>query len=40
MKNIRKGTREVYIKPYRLAYLFDSRKLRMIFIEIYHKYIQ
>jgi mRNA-degrading endonuclease RelE of RelBE toxin-antitoxin system len=35
MRYERKGTRELYIKPYRLAYCFDNDVL--IFLTIYHK---
>ena len=35
MKYIRKGTRELYVKPYRLAYAYQEDKL--IFLDIYHK---
>ena len=35
MRYERKGTRELYLKPYRLAYCFDGKDL--IFLTIYHK---
>lgn len=35
MRNIRKGTREVYISPYRLAYNYNEKEIILIFIEIY-----
>ena len=31
----RKGTRELYIAPYRLAYAYHKNKI--IFLDIYHK---
>ena len=37
MKYSRKGTREVYIKPYRLVYTFIILENVVIFIDIYHK---
>lgn len=37
MKNIRKGTRELYIRPYRLAYQFKESELLILFVEIYYK---
>ena len=35
MKYARKETRELYIKPYRLAYSYFKNKI--IFLDIYHK---
>ncbi len=37
MRYSRKGTREVYIAPYRLAYAYQSSENKIIFLEIYHK---
>ena len=37
MRNIRKGTREVRVKPYRLSYLFDEEENHIIFLDFYHK---
>lgn len=37
MKFDRKNTRELYIKPYRLAYSYIKEEDKLIFIEIYHK---
>lgn len=37
MRNNRKGTREVYVKPYRLSYLFDNTENHIIFLDFYHK---
>ena len=37
MRNVRKGTREVYVKPYRLSYYFDEEKDLIIFLDFYHK---
>ncbi len=37
MKNIRKGTREVYISPFRISYAFYRNKDIIEFLEIYHK---
>ena len=37
MRYERKGTRELYIKPYRIAYAYDMEEDRLTFLEIYHK---
>lgn len=37
MRNIRKGTREVHVKPYRLSYYFDEENDLIIFLDFYHK---
>ncbi len=37
MKYVRKGTRELYISPYRLSYLYKDKKKTLIFLDIYHK---
>lgn len=37
MRYSRKGTREVYIAPYRLAYAYQPSEDKIIFLEIYHK---
>jgi mRNA-degrading endonuclease RelE of RelBE toxin-antitoxin system len=37
MRNIRKGTREVYIQPYRLSYVYLKNENLIIFLDIYHK---
>ena len=37
MKHTRKGTREVYVKPYRIAYAYKKKDKTIIFLEIYHK---
>ena len=35
MKNSRKGTREVYVAPYRLSYSFIEDEI--VFLDLYHK---
>jgi len=35
MRFSRKGTREVYIKPFRLSYLYHKNTI--VFLELYHK---
>jgi mRNA-degrading endonuclease RelE of RelBE toxin-antitoxin system len=40
MRHNRKGTREVYLPPFRLAYSYIPKENKLIFIEIYHKYEQ
>ena len=37
MKYSRKGTREIYIKPFRLSYYYIKDKNKIIFFDIYHK---
>ncbi|MBU0980974.1 MAG: type II toxin-antitoxin system RelE/ParE family toxin [Nanoarchaeota archaeon] len=36
MRYGRKGTRELYLPPYRLAYAYLPEEDRIIFLEIYH----
>jgi addiction module RelE/StbE family toxin len=37
MRYSRKGTRELYVKPYRLAYAYFREEEKLIFIDVYHK---
>ncbi len=37
MRHNRKGTRELYIAPYRLAYAYMPAEDRVVFLGIYHK---
>lgn len=37
MRYDRKGTRELYVKPYRIAYAYSIRENKIIFLDIYHK---
>jgi len=37
MKNVRKGTREIYIEPFRLSYFYNKQEDKIIFLELYHK---
>jgi len=37
MRNIRKGTRELYIKPFRLSYRYFENENRIEILDIYHK---
>lgn len=37
MRYSRKGTRELYVKPYRLAYAYFPNEEKLIFIDLYHK---
>ena len=37
MKNIRKGTRELYIKPFRLSYEYIKDKNLIYILDLYHK---
>ena len=37
MRYGRKGTREIYIAPYRIAYSYNPSENTLIFLDIYHK---
>ncbi len=37
MRYDRKGTRELYVKPFRLAYSFIKEKDEVVILNIYHK---
>jgi len=37
MKHSRKGTREVYIQPFRLSYAHIKQENKIIFLDLYHK---
>ena len=37
MKYTRKGTREVYISPFRLSYVYLKNEDKLIFLDLYHK---
>jgi len=37
MRHARKGTRELYIKPYRLSYAYIKEENKIIFLNLYHK---
>ena len=37
MKYARKGTREVYISPFRLSYLHLKEEDKIVFLDLYHK---
>ncbi|MEK6963419.1 MAG: type II toxin-antitoxin system RelE/ParE family toxin [Nanoarchaeota archaeon] len=37
MRNIRKGTRELYVKPFRLSYVYIQEQNKIIFLDLYHK---
>lgn len=37
MKYGRKGSREIYIAPFRLSYMYLKEENRLIFLDIYHK---
>ena len=40
MKFSRKGTRELYVKPFRLGYAYLENEKKLIFLDIYHKKFQ
>ena len=37
MKHNRKGTREVYVSPFRLSYSYDLNEELLTFLDFYHK---
>lgn len=37
MQHERKGTREVYVKPYRLSYAYLKEEDKVIILDLYHK---
>ena len=37
MRNVRKGTREVYVSPFRLSYIYLVDEDRIVFLDLYHK---
>jgi len=37
MRNVRKGTRELYIKPFRLSYFYDLKENTIYILDFYHK---
>ena len=37
MKHGRKGTRELYIKPFRLSYIYFTNKDLVYILDLYHK---
>lgn len=37
MRNLRKGTRELYVKPFRLSYVYLSEKNKVYILDLYHK---
>ncbi len=37
MRYSRKGTREVYIAPFRLSYIYEQSEDKVVFLDLYHK---
>ena len=37
MRYARKGTREVYVHPFRLSYLYIEKENKIVFLDLYHK---
>lgn len=37
MRHNRKGTREIYIAPFRLSYCYIENEDKIIFLDLYHK---
>jgi mRNA-degrading endonuclease RelE of RelBE toxin-antitoxin system len=40
LRNIRRGTRELYIKPFRLSYKYDENEKVIYILDLYHKKFQ
>jgi len=40
MRFSRKGTRELYVKPFRLGYAYVEKENKLISLDIYHKKFQ
>ena len=40
MMHSRKGTREVYVSPYRLSYSYLRDEDKVLFLDLYHKDVQ
>ena len=40
MRYSRKGTRELYIPPFRLSYLYLKKEDKIVLLDIYHKDVQ
>ena len=37
MKNVRKGTRKLYVAPFRLSYAYFEKEMKVILLDLYHK---
>ena len=37
MRYDRRGTRELYIKPFRISYIYSNNEEKIIFLDLYHK---
>ena len=37
MMHSRKGTREVYVSPFRLSYIYFKEEDKVVFLDLYHK---
>ena len=37
MRNVRKGTRELYIRPFRLSYSYIEKEDKVVILDFYHK---
>jgi mRNA-degrading endonuclease RelE of RelBE toxin-antitoxin system len=37
MRYVRKGTREIYVSPFRLAYAYFPNENKIIILNLYHK---
>ena len=40
MRNVRAGTRELYIKPFRLSYIYNLKEDVILIRDLYHKKFQ
>ena len=37
MRYTRQGTREVYVSPFRLSYIYFKEENKVVFLDLYHK---
>ena len=37
MRHERKGTRELYLSPFRISYLYIKEEDKVVFLDLYHK---
>ena len=40
MRNVRKDTRELYVKPFRLSYIYFKDRDEVVILDLYHKKFQ
>jgi len=37
MRNVRRGTRELHIRPFRISYSYLKQENKIVFLDFYHK---